>query len=165
MVVRTDPALPLGVEQVLERFRRLVEGHHVDVEPRREHVHQQRGPHPVPVLEIGGEPIDVGRPVGRDQARARHRDHRIETVENVGLHPPGARLAQNLQRRRSVVGARILQPDPGIFFLEGILQRTNRLVHDQGRVPDHLAFLFRRLDQRGIRRPRGRRRREHGGGR
>jgi hypothetical protein len=66
------------------------------------------------------------------------------------LHATCARLGQDLQRRRAVVGARILQFHARIFLLEGLLQWPDRLVHDQRRVPGYLAFFLGRLDQRAI---------------
>jgi hypothetical protein len=88
--------------------------------------------------------------VRNNEARALERDHVGNAVEDVGLHAPGLCLGQNLGGGWRLVGASILQLDARIGFLEGLLQRTDRLVHDQGRVPDHLAFLFGCLDQGGI---------------
>ena len=59
---------------------------------------------------------------------------------------PGSGLGENLRGGRTFVGARELQFDAGIFFLEGILERPDRLVDDQGRVPDDLPFLLSRFD-------------------
>jgi hypothetical protein len=111
-----DPALPFRVEQVLERLRRLGEGHHVDVDPGPEHVDQQRRPISVLVLQVGGKLIDVRRPVGRDQARALDCDHAVQAVENVGLHSP-ARASLKTFRAVAASSAReYCSLTPGYFF-------------------------------------------------
>ena len=85
-----------------------------------------------------------------NEARALERDHVGDAIKDIGLHPPGLRLGQDLGRGRRLVGAGILQLDARIGLLERFLQRSDRLVHDQGRVPDHLAFFFRGFDQGSV---------------
>jgi hypothetical protein len=88
--------------------------------------------------------------VRHNQARALERHHVGDAIEDVGLHAGGLCLGENLRSGRGLVGARILQFDTGIGLLERFLQRPDRLVHDQGRVPDHLAFLPGGLDQGSV---------------
>jgi len=91
-----------------------------------------------------------GRHIRRQQPRALERDHVGDAVEDVGLHAAGYAFLEDLGGGRRLVGARVLQLDAGILLLECRLQRTDRLVHDQRRVPDDLAFLPCGLDQGSV---------------
>ena len=106
------------------------------------------------VLEVGRKLRGSRRHVLRQDTGALERDAVGETVEHVGLHLAGLGLGENLRGLRNLVGARIFQLDPGILFLEGVLQWPHRLIDDQHRVPDDLTLFLRRLDQRRVGRAR-----------
>ncbi len=143
-------AAPARIEQILIGLGRLLLAHQRGVDAGREHIEQDRDPVAVAVLQVGRDFPRGRRSMRHNEARALERDHVGDAIENVGLHAGGLRLGQNLGGGRRLVGARILQLDARIGLLERVLQRPDRLVHDQGRVPDHLAFLFGGFDQGGV---------------
>jgi len=77
-------------------------------------------------------------------------DHIGDAVEHVRLYASGVRFGEDLCGGGAFVGAGELQLDPRIFFFERLLQRPDRLIDDQVRIPDDLPLLFGRLDQRVI---------------
>ena len=83
--------------------------------------------------------LAAGGHIGRGDPGALERDHVGDAVEHVRLHAAGAGFREDFRRGRAFVGARELQLDAGIFLLEGLLQRPDRLIDDQGRVPDDAA--------------------------
>ena len=112
-------------------------------------------------IKIGGDPVAVRvlqfrriarrrrRQVIRDEPGAQQRRRRGGAVKHIRLQAAGARLVENFQCRRSAVGPRIADLD-AIFILKGLGERSYRLVHDQRRVPNDLALLFCRGDERSI---------------
>jgi hypothetical protein len=91
------------------------------------------------------------RLVLRQQLGLHHRIDGVGAIENIRLWPPRPRLVDDLQRNVRVGLARIVYLDARIFLLERIDHWPDDLVHDQRAVPDNMAFLLRRGDQRIIR--------------
>ena len=78
-----------------------------------------------------------------------HDDGR-SAVEHVDVVALGLILGQHALRQGLGIGAMIFDLDVRIFFLEGFLDRLERLVDDQGRIPQELAFLFGTLFKQGL---------------
>jgi hypothetical protein len=142
--------LPLRIEQIPVGARRALLRHQRGVDAGREDIEQECVPVALRVLELGRIAAGVGGRIGRQQARALKWNHVGDAVEHVGLDAAGHALFEDLGRGRRLVGATELQLDAGIFLFERRFERTDSLVHDQGRVPDDLAFLPGALDHRGI---------------
>src|SRR4029077_10469087 len=68
-----------------------------------------------------------------------------DAVKHIAFDPAGARFVDDLDGVWPRIAAGIFDLDAGIFLVERLDQRTHRLVYDQRRVPDDLAFSLGRL--------------------
>ena len=147
-------ALPLGVEQRLVGFRRLVARHHGGVEAGREHEQQQGAPVAVLVLHLGWIIGLVRYGDGRDETLAAQGDIVGDAIEHIGLHVARLALVEQADGGGALVVARVFERDAGILFFESRLQRQHDLIDDKRGVPDGLALAPRGVDGRLIGRAR-----------
>ena len=156
-----DLALPFRIEQIGEALGRLFLFHQIGVVGDDAEEDAEAGEGAVHVLVLGR--IELGhvfRHVRRQHVLVFPVDEvrgvrRVDHVDRV--HVGGIFLADALQQALGA-GALHLAGDAGIFGLERLADLFGQLQVDRG-VPDHLAFLLGRLDQRrrdGARRRRGR---------
>ena len=124
--------------------------HLIGIDRRGEEVDHQGVPVAVRVLELGRILVRLGGNERLDQAGLHQRRRRIDAVEDVALHLAGAGLAHDLDGGRSAVGARVAHLDAGILLVEGLDQRTHRLIDDERGVPDDLALPAGGLIERGV---------------
>ena len=141
---------PSRVEQVGCGARLLRRGDQIGIDRRGEEIDHQRVPVAARVLERGRILVGLGGNERLDQAGLHQRRRRIDAVEHVALYLAGAGLAHDLDGGRAAVGAHVVHLDPRILLVEGLDQRTHRLVDDERGVPDDLALPASGLVERGV---------------
>ena len=111
--------------------------------------------------DVGGDPIAFRIAIFRWQAHRGIRQpfqhqalafdgrQRRGAVENIGVHLSGSTFVQETNRRFDGIAAQKIDLD-AVFLLKCLGGRPSELIDDLGRIPNHLTFLFRRVDQRFV---------------
>ena len=142
-------AAPFRIEQRLIAARLRSLGNERGVEAGRQEEQVVGDPIALGVLVLRRIGLGrIGQPL-QHVAFLLERHDRRGAVEHVGLRLARPALVDDLDRELGGVGAGRAHLD-AVFLLEGGAHRAHELGDDLGRVPDHLAFLLRGLDQGGV---------------